>query len=216
MAGFVIEGVEDALKKMDEMTKNVAKKHVKKALRAAAKPVLQSAKDNAKKIDDPDTAANIAKNLGLEKQFYDVLDKFNTIRNRYSHRRQYLLEESSLDSLCKSIDMLPPTEKILACQKFSIFISGTNTSTGEKVQQEYQYKEADLNKNDGWRGTRITTRAQRPSRWRLRCLRVPRRAQLPSTCRCPRPLPARLPGRYVRGHVRPSFPSDCGRGRRRF
>ena len=42
--------------------------------------------------------------------------------------------------------MLPPTEKILACQKFSIFISGTNTSTGEKVQQEYQYKEADLNK----------------------------------------------------------------------
>ena len=63
MAGFVIEGLEDALKKMDEMTKNVAKKHVKKALRAAAKPVLQSAKDNAKNIDDPDTAANIAKNL---------------------------------------------------------------------------------------------------------------------------------------------------------
>ena len=89
---------------------------------------------------------NISKNLGLDKQFYDVLDKFNTIRNRYSHRRQYLLEESSLDSLCTSIDMLPPTEKILSCQKFSIFISGTNTSTGEKVQQEYQYKEADLNK----------------------------------------------------------------------
>ena len=63
MAGFVIEGLEDALKKMDEMAKNVAKKHVKKALRAAAKPVLQSAKDNAKNIDDPDTAANIAKNL---------------------------------------------------------------------------------------------------------------------------------------------------------
>ena len=63
MAGFVIEGLEDALRKMDEMTKNVAKKHVKKALRAAAKPVLQSAKDNAKNIDDPDTAANIAKNL---------------------------------------------------------------------------------------------------------------------------------------------------------
>ena len=63
MAGFVIEGLEDALKKMDEMTKNVAKKHVKKALRAAAKPVLQSAKDNAKKIDDPKTSADISKNL---------------------------------------------------------------------------------------------------------------------------------------------------------
>ena len=63
MAGFEIEGLKEALKKMDELTKNVAKKHVKKALRAAAKPVLQSAKDNAKNIDDPDTAANIAKNL---------------------------------------------------------------------------------------------------------------------------------------------------------
>ena len=63
MAGFEIEGLNEALKKMNEMTKNVAKKHVKKALRAAAKPVLQSAKDNAKKIDDPKTSADISKNL---------------------------------------------------------------------------------------------------------------------------------------------------------
>ncbi|MBV7307316.1 HK97 gp10 family phage protein [Acinetobacter sp. CWB-G5] len=63
MAGFEIEGLKEALKKMDELTKNVAKKHVKKALRAAAKPVLQSAKDNAKKIDDPKTSADISKNL---------------------------------------------------------------------------------------------------------------------------------------------------------
>ena len=45
MAGFVIEGLEDALRKMDEMTKNVAKKHIKKALRAASKPILKSAKE---------------------------------------------------------------------------------------------------------------------------------------------------------------------------
>ena len=63
MAGFVIEGLEDALRKMDEMAKNVAKEHVKKALRKAAKPILKAAKNNAKNIDDPDTAANIAKNL---------------------------------------------------------------------------------------------------------------------------------------------------------
>lgn len=63
MAGFVIAGLDEALKKMDELTKNVAKKHAKKALRAAAKPVLQSAKDNAKKIDDPKTSADISKNL---------------------------------------------------------------------------------------------------------------------------------------------------------
>lgn len=63
MAGSQIKGLDDVLKKMDELTKNVAKKHVKKALRAAAKPVLQSAKDNAKKIDDPNTSADISKNL---------------------------------------------------------------------------------------------------------------------------------------------------------
>ena len=63
MSGFVIVGLDEDLKKMDELTKNVAKKHVKKALRAAAKPILQSAKDNAKKIDDPKTSADISKNL---------------------------------------------------------------------------------------------------------------------------------------------------------
>lgn len=63
MAGFVIEGLEDALKKMNEMAKNVSKKHVKKALREAAKVVQKSAKENAQKIDDPDTGAYIASNI---------------------------------------------------------------------------------------------------------------------------------------------------------
>jgi HK97 gp10 family phage protein len=63
MAGFVIEGLEDALRKMDEMTKNVAKKHIKKALRAASKPILKSAKENAKRIDDPKTSEDISKNI---------------------------------------------------------------------------------------------------------------------------------------------------------
>lgn len=63
MAGFVVEGLEDALKKMNAIAKNVAKKHVKKALREAAKVVQKSAKENAQKIDDPNTRAYIASNI---------------------------------------------------------------------------------------------------------------------------------------------------------
>ncbi|MEB6680282.1 HK97-gp10 family putative phage morphogenesis protein [Acinetobacter lwoffii] len=63
MAGFVIDGLEDALKKMDEMTKNVAKKHAKKAAREAAKIMQKAAKENAKRIDSPETAEMIHKNI---------------------------------------------------------------------------------------------------------------------------------------------------------
>lgn len=63
MAGFVIEGLEEALKKMDDMAKNVAKRHTKKALRKAAKVVQKAAKENAQKIDDPKTRAYIPDNI---------------------------------------------------------------------------------------------------------------------------------------------------------
>ena len=63
MAGFVIEGLEDALRKMDEMTKNIQKKTVEKALKKTAKIVANAAKENAKRNDDPETASNISKNI---------------------------------------------------------------------------------------------------------------------------------------------------------
>lgn len=63
MAGFQLEGLGDVLKKFDALAKNVQKKHLKKALRAAAKPVHKAAKDNAKKINDPKTASDISKNI---------------------------------------------------------------------------------------------------------------------------------------------------------
>jgi hypothetical protein len=34
----------------------------------------------------------VAQNLGLDKDYENILDKFNEIRNRYSHRRKYALE----------------------------------------------------------------------------------------------------------------------------
>ncbi|KKC45781.1 HK97-gp10 family putative phage morphogenesis protein, partial [Acinetobacter sp. V2] len=63
MAGFQLEGLDEALKKMDEMAKNIQKKHLKKALREGAKIVQKSAKENAQKINDPKTSADIAKNI---------------------------------------------------------------------------------------------------------------------------------------------------------
>jgi len=63
MAGFQLEGLEEALKKLDEMAKNVQKKHVKKALREGAKIVQKSAKEKAQKINDPKTRADISKNI---------------------------------------------------------------------------------------------------------------------------------------------------------
>ncbi|NUG24195.1 hypothetical protein [Acinetobacter lactucae] len=90
---------------------------------------------------------NISKNLGLDDKFYDVIDRFNTIRNRYSHRRQYLLEDSSLDALRLKVDDLPSShQEYLPCDQLCVFLEGTNTLTGERVKQEYLYKDADLNK----------------------------------------------------------------------
>lgn len=63
MAGFVVEGLDDVLKKMNKMTQNVAKKHAKKAAREAAKIMQKAAKENAKKIDSPETAEMIHKNI---------------------------------------------------------------------------------------------------------------------------------------------------------
>ncbi|WP_151977148.1 hypothetical protein [Acinetobacter soli] len=90
---------------------------------------------------------NISKNLGLDDKFYDVIDRFNAIRNRYSHRRQYLLEDSSLDALRLKVDDLPSSHnEYLPCDQLCVFLEGTNTLTGERVKQEYLYKDADLNK----------------------------------------------------------------------
>ncbi len=90
---------------------------------------------------------NISKNLGLNEDFYDAIDKFNDIRNSYSHRRQYLLEDSRLDSLRLKVDALPSGRSgFLPCDQLCVYLEGTNMATGERVKQEYLYKDADLNK----------------------------------------------------------------------
>lgn len=92
------------------------------------------------------TKLNISKNLGLSDAFRDVLDRFNKIRNKYSHNRQYKLEESRLDSLIDRIDKLPSVKEIVSCKEFSIHIGGIEAETGDRHEVEYLYEEADLNK----------------------------------------------------------------------
>ena len=45
------------------------------------------------------TKLAICQNLGFDARFAKMLDKLNEIRNRYSHRRKYQLEESKLNAL---------------------------------------------------------------------------------------------------------------------
>lgn len=89
---------------------------------------------------------SIAKNLGLNEKLCEVLDRFNKIRNKYSHDRKYTLEQSRLDALIGFVDELPLSENILPCRDFSIYIGGIYTITGERIEKNYKYEDADLNK----------------------------------------------------------------------
>lgn len=89
---------------------------------------------------------SIAQNLGLDIKIFEVLDRFNKIRNSYSHNRKYILEQSRLDALILLIDKLPLAESMTPCKDFSIHIGGTDITTGEEIEKNYKYEDADLNK----------------------------------------------------------------------
>ena len=53
------------------------------------------------------TKLAICQNLGFDERFAKVLDRLNEIRNKYSHRRKYQIEESKLNALRDAVDALP-------------------------------------------------------------------------------------------------------------
>jgi len=75
---------------------------------------------------------SIAENVGLANEFVEFLDRFNNMRNKYSHRRKYRVESSQLDSLCKRVDKLPSLIKSSTCEEFSIHISATTPAGTEE------------------------------------------------------------------------------------
>jgi len=87
----------------------------------------------------------VCRNLGLSVEFFEILDKFNEIRNRYSHRRKYTLESSKLDSLCKKVDIILSDPEMLSCEKFELFIEGTD-SNNQRRQITYTWITADTKK----------------------------------------------------------------------
>lgn len=60
---FQIEGMESLLGKLEEVSYDVKRKGGRYALRKAAQLVRDAAKENAKRLDDPVTAADISANI---------------------------------------------------------------------------------------------------------------------------------------------------------
>jgi hypothetical protein len=87
----------------------------------------------------------VATNLGLSKNFEQVLDKFNEVRNRYSHRRKYALEASALDAIRVKVNDLPADPQILPCEDFHLFVQGTDPQ-GNRIEVVHEWKTADTKK----------------------------------------------------------------------
>ncbi len=65
MAEFELVGMESLLAKFDSIKQDVKYKGGRAALRKAANLIADKAKQNAQKVDDPETASNISKNVAV-------------------------------------------------------------------------------------------------------------------------------------------------------
>lgn len=87
----------------------------------------------------------VARNLGLAKEYDDILEKFNEIRNRYSHRRKYALEASMLEALRIKVNGLSSEPSLLPCEDYHIFVEGPDQN-GQRKEAVYQWATTDTKK----------------------------------------------------------------------
>lgn len=66
MAGSSLKGLDDVLKRMENMRVGTKNKHIRKALRKAMVPIRDQAKENAKGIDDPESKEKIWRNIQIQ------------------------------------------------------------------------------------------------------------------------------------------------------
>lgn len=66
MARTTLNGLDDILKNMESMRVGTKNKQIRKALRKALIPIRDQVKENAKKIDDPETAEKIWRNVQIQ------------------------------------------------------------------------------------------------------------------------------------------------------
>lgn len=82
-AEFKIEGLDKVLAKMREVTAQVTNKAVRGSASKAMRVVRDAARANARRIDDPDSAADIAKNIAVSTKVYPRLGE---VRSRVGVR----------------------------------------------------------------------------------------------------------------------------------
>lgn len=75
----------------------------------------------------------VAKNLGLDSQAYEILNKVNEIRNKFSHRKRHKLERSAVDSLKNKVNAYMPNSEITMCEEFIMEISGVDSLGNRKT-----------------------------------------------------------------------------------
>ena len=81
----------------------------------------------------------VARNLGLPAEYESILDKFNEVRNRYSHRRKYAIEQSTLEQLKNKINALASANPLLPCEEYHIFAQGKDQhGNSQEVWVEWQ------------------------------------------------------------------------------
>lgn len=88
------------------------------------------------------TKLNISRNLGMNSEIFEVVEKINSIRNRFSHRKGYVLEDSIIDSIKTKVDQLEPAADIQNCESFEAYVSGRDQN-GERQDITYRWAESD-------------------------------------------------------------------------
>ncbi len=90
------------------------------------------------------TKLQVSKNLGLMTEIVDVLDRFNNLRNDFSHRRRHKIEESRLDSICTKVDVLNATARSFTpCRSFEIYAEGDGPD-GRRMKVSYNWANSDF------------------------------------------------------------------------
>ncbi len=87
----------------------------------------------------------VARNLGLASEYEDILDRFNEVRNRYSHRRKYALEESRLNSIKDKVNVLHSEPPMLPCEEYHIYAQG-HDQFGRPQEIRHEWSSTDMKK----------------------------------------------------------------------
>jgi len=87
----------------------------------------------------------VARNLGLSPEYEDILDKFNEVRNRYSHKRKYALEQSKLNSIKDKVNALHSVPPMLPCEEYHIFAQGKD-QFGRPQEIRHEWSSTDTKK----------------------------------------------------------------------